>query len=185
MTNLLNDLKQGKSTAFEQLYQKYYKMVASFIKNNKGTEDDARDIFQEAIFALIKNLQKPDFELKAKLGTYLYSIARYLWLHQLRGKKNLAVVDIAEGVEPFVDMGEEEIQRKQELEKKHELLQKVLKGLKEDCRKLIIAYYYKKISLKTYAEQAGYTYAFTKVKKNRCMNGFKKRMAQEPEYKLL
>jgi RNA polymerase sigma factor (sigma-70 family) len=183
--NLLNDMKAGKSQAFEQIYKDYYRMTATYVKNNNGTEDDAKDIFQEAIMVLVKNFKKTDFKLTAKLSTYLYSISRQLWLYKLRGKKNYPTLDISEGKEPFIDLEDEELTRKQYKEQKHVLIETILEQLKEDCKELIKSYYYKKLSLGVIAKQMDYTSAFVKVKKNRCMNAFKKKIEQNPDYKNL
>jgi len=178
----IDDLKEGKPEAFRKIYQDYYRMISTFIKKNNGTEDDAQDIFQEILMIFIKNVRKPDFELTAKISTYLYSIARNLWLKRIRKSKNIVELKDYEGFEELEDFGEEEINQKKEREKKHELIARVLKQLKEDCRKLILDFYYNKKALNVIAEEMGYTYAFAKVKKNRCMNGFKKMIQSNEDF---
>ena len=56
---------------------------------NSGTEDDAKDIFQEALIVVFKNIrEKADFKLESGFQTYIYSIARLLWLKHLRDSRN-------------------------------------------------------------------------------------------------
>lgn len=183
--NILADLKAGKNHVIEQVYKDCYKMVANYIKNNNGTEDDAKDTFQEAMMVVIKNLRKPNFILTAKLSTYLYSVARQLWLYRLRGKRNYSDLDTLQGKEPFIVLDDDEILRKQLLEKKHDLLKKVFKQIGTDCQKILHAYYYDKIKLKAIAKDFDYTYAFARVKKNRCMKSLMKQVKQDLEYKNL
>jgi DNA-directed RNA polymerase specialized sigma24 family protein len=42
-------LKSKDNQAYEILYKFYYPSVKNFILKNNGTEDDAKDIFQETI----------------------------------------------------------------------------------------------------------------------------------------
>ncbi len=180
---LLDDLKAGKSSAYLEVYEKYYKMCFSLITNNNGKGEDAEDVFQEAMIALINNLRKPEFRLKAKLSTYLYSVIRQMWLYKLRSRKS--TVELVEERSNYVDLGEEELSEKKVFEEKHHLVKAKLKELSEECRRLIIDYYYKNLKLKDIGKAMNYSDSFVKVKKNRCMNGFIKIIKKHPEYQNL
>lgn len=84
---LLDQLKTGDSSSFELLYKLYFPSVASYIKQNLGNNEDAEDIFQETIIILLQKLSQPDFVLTSKLKTYLYAVAKNLWLKRLRYNK--------------------------------------------------------------------------------------------------
>jgi RNA polymerase sigma factor (sigma-70 family) len=183
--DLLASLKEGKSHAFERLYKNYYPMIAKLIRNNNGKEEDAQDIFQETLIAFVKSIQKPDFELSAKVGTYLYSIAHRMWLYKLRGNKSTASLEKDGKTMDLIDGGEIELEEKQQYEEKHILMAKILNELKDDCRQLLKNFYFKKRSLSEIAQTMDYTAAFIKVKKNRCMNAFKKMIEASPEFKNL
>src|ERR1700750_849043 len=58
-------------------------MVLQLIINNNGNEDDAKDIYQEAIIILYNKVKAGDFELSSKLKTFIYSVCRRLWLKRL------------------------------------------------------------------------------------------------------
>ena len=180
---LIEDLQAGKASAYKQVYEQCYNMCYALITQNSGKGEDAEDIFQEAMIVLINNLRKPGFELKAKVSTYLYSVIRKMWLYKLRSRK--LTVELVDQHSSFVDLGEDEIQEKKEYEKKHQLIKKLLQDLGEDCRRLIIDYYYKNIKLKDIGVAMGYTDAFVKVKKNRCMKGFMQLIKEHPEFKKL
>ena len=93
---LLESLRAGKSGAFEQIYRNYYRMVAGMIQKNSGSEEEIEDVFQETLFILVKKLRQPDFKLTAKLGTFLYSISRNLWLQKLQKKGKSPLVNLPE-----------------------------------------------------------------------------------------
>ncbi|MBO9730253.1 MAG: sigma-70 family RNA polymerase sigma factor [Chitinophaga sp.] len=92
---LLIRLRSEQNAAFEVLYHYYFPAITSYITHNHGTSHDAEDIFQEAIIVLLQKIRQPDFQLTASLKTYLFSIARNLWLKRLRDNKLLPVTDIA------------------------------------------------------------------------------------------
>lgn len=94
-SDLLLRLSSGQSAAFELLYHCYSPSIAAYITNNHGTSHDAEDIFQEAIIVLLQKVRQPHFQLTSSLKTYLFSIARHLWLKRLRDNKLLPVNDIA------------------------------------------------------------------------------------------
>lgn len=84
---LLDQLKAEDSSSFELLYKFYFPSVASYIKQNLGNNEDAEDIFQEAIIVLLQKVRQPDFILTSSLKTYLYAVAKNLWLKRLRDNK--------------------------------------------------------------------------------------------------
>ena len=55
-----------------RLYIGYFPMILQLILNNNGDEDDAKDVYQEAIIILYNKIKSGDFELSSKLKTYIY-----------------------------------------------------------------------------------------------------------------
>ena len=179
-TTLIDQLKKGDRGAMKMLYNSAFAQCASLVMSNNGSREDAKDFFQEALVVLITNLKKPGFELKCAPATYLYSVVRNKWLKRHSKEKKTGLSLIIDNPDyNYVAVAEDEIEEKQELETKHELIAKVLKEqLKEDCRKVIIAFYYKKLSMQEIAEQMDYTAKFAKVKKNRCMGHLRKQVRE-------
>jgi len=54
---------------------------------NSGNEQDADDIFQDAILALLRMAEKKTFKLTVPLGGLLYYVYRNIWLDILKRKK--------------------------------------------------------------------------------------------------
>ena len=179
---LIASLRRGEAKSFEDLYTRYYKMAASFIQNNNGGEEDTRDIFQEMLYILVKKLRQEDFQLTAKLGTYIYSIIRHLWLRRLKKSGRIQLTVQEEGQE-IVDLTNDDVAVKEQYERKHELMAGVLETLKEECKKIILASYYEKRSHREIAEVMEYTVQFVKVKLHRCMAQFRKKVQNHPEFK--
>src|SRR4051812_10619489 len=88
---LLDNLKKEENASFEVLYKFYFPFIATYITQNAGSSEDAEDIFQEAIIVLLQKVRQADFILTSSLKTYLYAIAKNLWLKRLRENKRISV----------------------------------------------------------------------------------------------
>lgn len=169
--SLLQRIKTGDKEVIRYLYTHAFHTATAFVHSNRGDMDDARDLFQEALMVLYRNALRNDFKMTCSVSTYLYSVVRNLWLKHLNKDKKSGlslVIDNMENQE-FVLVDEDEIQYKKDKEAKHQRIAAALKSIKEDCRRLLTDFYFKKISLKEIAAVMGYTSSFVKVKKNRCM----------------
>lgn len=179
---IINALKAGEERGFEEVYRRYFRLAASFIQNNNGDSSDAEDIFQEMLFILVKKMRSPDFQLTAKLSTYIFSIIRNLWLQRLR-KKGLTSLEPFDAGQEFLLFEEDELEVKKAFEQKHQLVASIFKDLKEDCKKIINASFYKKWSHAEIAERMDYSSNFVRVKLHRCMESLRKKVKEHPDYK--
>jgi DNA-directed RNA polymerase specialized sigma24 family protein len=93
--DIIIDLKGENNHAFGALYKNYFGVVSRFIVNNKGTNHDAEDIFQDTMIALVAKLRQDDFVLEASVKTYIMAIAKNLWFKKLRtANRETAFTDI-------------------------------------------------------------------------------------------
>ena len=83
-SRLLNQLQNEDNASFALLYRFYYPAIEAHIIRNSGSQADAEDVFQEAIVVLLQQIRRVDFVLTSSLKTYLFAIARNLWLKRLR-----------------------------------------------------------------------------------------------------
>lgn len=169
----IEGLRNNDNGVLEALYKKHYNIVLKFIVNNSGSEEEAQDIYQEAIIVLYENAKKPGFVLSCRLQTYIYSVARHIWLKQLKksGKTFLFKEEEEnEIVDTTVELGEHEA-KEAEI---HKMTQS-LAELGEPCATLIKDFYVAKLSMDTIAEKFGYTNADNaKNQKYKCLQRLKK-----------
>ncbi len=85
--NYLKNIGTGNPKVMREVYTKYFPVILQFITANKGTREDARDIFQEAIVVVYEyaNSEKPT--IRSTFLSLLYTICRNLWLKQLRRRQ--------------------------------------------------------------------------------------------------
>ena len=169
---LLKGLANNDSKAIETIYKENFKMIQSFILNNNGSYDDARDIFQEAMITLYEKSQSDSFVLTSKINTYLYSICKRTWLKKLQqiGRYSNRIDSLEETVPVEEDL---EIHEKQNSE--YAIMDRVLNSLGEPCKSLLEGYYVKKMDMQTLARDFGYTNADNaKNQKYKCLMRLKK-----------
>jgi len=169
MVGLLN----GNNDVLSALYKKYYNIVLKFILYNSGTNAAAQDIYQETIIVLYESVKKPGFELKCQLQTYIFSIAKRLWLKEL--KKNGKTFLFKESEENNLVDVSEDLKEFDEKEAEIEKMNNSLIDLGEPCSELIKDFYINKLSMEQIAEKFGYTNADNaKTQKYKCLQRLKK-----------
>jgi RNA polymerase sigma factor (sigma-70 family) len=172
-SQFLQGLRVGNNEVLTALYKKYYNIVLKLVVNNSGTSDSAKDIYQETIIVLYENVRKPGFELNCQLQTYIYSVAKRLWLKQL--KKNGHMFLIREDDEGGIADVTEDMTFHQQKESDIEKAAKSLESLGEPCATLIRDFYIKKLSMDAIAEKFGYTNSDNaKNQKYKCLQRLKK-----------
>lgn len=166
-------LRSGNGEVLNALYKKYYNIVLKFIVNNSGSDEAAQDIYQETIIVVYENAQKPGFELQCQLQTYIYSIAKRLWLKQLRKSGKLVLLK-EDAENDFVD-AENDLSDHELKEAEIEKMNRSLEELGEPCSTLIKDFYVHKLSMDDIAEKFGYTNADNaKNQKYKCLQRLKK-----------
>ncbi|MCE3260103.1 MAG: polymerase subunit sigma-70 [Bacteroidetes bacterium] len=172
-SQFLQGLRMGNNEVLTALYKKHYNIVLKLVVNNSGTSDAAKDIYQETLIVLYENARKPGFELNCQLQTYIYSVAKRLWLKQL--KKNGSTFLIREDDEGGIADVSEDISLHQQKESDIEKAAKSLENLGEPCATLIKDFYIQKLSMEAIAEKFGYTNADNaKNQKYKCLQRLKK-----------
>ena len=169
---LLQGLANNDSRAIETIYKQNFNMVQSFVLNNNGSYDEARDIFQEAMIALYEKTKSESFVLTCKINTYVYSICRRLWLKRLQqlGKFSGSVDSFEETVSVEEDL---EVHQKRNAE--YNIMERALGSMGEPCKSLLEGYYVKKKDMQALAKEFGYTNADNaKNQKYKCLMRLKK-----------
>ena len=170
--DLLEGLARNDSRSIEILYKQNFGMIQSFIVQNSGSYDDARDIFQEAMMVLYEKAKDKNFQLTSQIKTYVYSICRRLWLKRLQ--QNQKIVAPSETLHEIIPV-EEEIEQKVKLDNDFEMMDVSMKSLGEPCKSLLEAYYIHKKHMTDIAEEFGYTNADNaKNQKYKCLMRLKK-----------
>ena len=174
--NRENSLLKGLATrdhrAVETIYKENFNMVQALIINNNGSADDAKDIFQETMIVLFEKVRSSGFELNCQIKTFVYSVARRLWLKRLQQQNRYtAPGDSMESVVPV----EEDLDAHDQRNAEFEMMEKAINNLGEPCKSLLEAYYLQNQSMQEIAASFGYTNADNaKNQKYKCLVRLKK-----------
>ncbi len=162
----------------KRLYIAYFPMVLQLVINNNGTQDDAKDIYQEAIIVLYNKVKTGDFELSSKLKTFIYSVCRRLWLKRLSHMSRYPTGDIRDYHEHLP--AEEEVEQHAERNMQFDQMQAAMQQLGEPCRTIIDDFYIQNKSMQDICERFGYTNADNaKTQKYKCLQRLKKLFFQQ------
>ena len=169
---LLKGLAENDKVAIEVIYRENYITIQSFIINNNGSVEEARDIFQEAMIVLFEKSGTPEFSLHCQIKTYIYSVCRRLWLKRLQQlSKYSTQIESLEETVPVDDEMEDHEKRNGDFI----LMENAMAKIGEPCKSLLDAYYMQKKSMQDIAGEFGYTNADNaKTQKYKCLIRLKK-----------
>lgn len=151
---LLQNIQAGKDEALKALYRQYQPQFLIWAaKRFDLSEADMKDVFQDAVIILFKNVQSGKLEvLTSSLKTYLYGIAKKLLLKKATKQRNTTPLEDYEL--PPVEM-----QLLYDFEKNHQqhLLKAAFEKLKENCRQILTLFYYKRYSTEAIMHEMQYS----------------------------
>ena len=169
---LLEGLARDDDKALKAIYLDNFPTILRMVLQNNGSEEDAKDLFQEAMIVLYEKVQQGGFDLYSKLKTFLYSVCRHLWLKKLQS--NSLHVELSDGMEdtlPLEETMEDHVRRDEQFN----VMQKAMGTLGEPCKTLLEDYYLHKLSMQDIAEKFGYTNPDNaKNQKYKCLMRLKK-----------
>ena len=174
---LLSGLANGSDDALTQLYRRYFPMVLHFVISNNGSEDEAKDVYQEALIVLYEKVRGGSFELHCQLKTYVYSVGRRLWLKQLAHKSRFMVNDTEHlaADSNAVEQVSDDLIDHEERDRQFELMADSLNRLGEPCRTLLDDFYIRHLSMQDITQKFGYTNADNaKTQKYKCLMRLKR-----------
>ncbi len=170
--DLLQGIAAESNEALTQLYKQHYNMVQTMVLANSGSRDDAADLFQEAVIVLYQKVKQGNFELSAQLKTFIYAVAKRIWLRKLQQQQRYTTPP--DFLEDTVQV-EDEIEQHTKLQNDFDLMESAMSKVGEPCKSLLQAYYLQKKQMNTIAAEFGYTNADNaKTQKYKCLVRLKK-----------
>jgi RNA polymerase sigma factor (sigma-70 family) len=178
---IVEGLRLNSDFIIRYVYKEFFPSIKYLIKNNAGLEEDAEDVFQEALLVILTKIKEDDFELSSSFITYLYSISKNLWLQKLKRKR--MTYKNQDELTRWLDSPEIGLEVHLEYEEKYQSFVRQFDNLTEDCQKLL-KLFLTKMSAKEIADHMGYKSEFyAKTKKYLCKEALKKLVENDPEIK--
>ncbi len=171
---LVSDVRNGNTEVVEKLYNNCYPPIKNMILQSGGQIEDTLEVFQDAMVKFYENTHKKDFELHVKPSTYLYSIAKNIFMQQRRksGKTSLIIDD-----ENYRNIGEG-LSGEEREETLVDLRRKALRGCLDlatkACNTLLLGKFYENRSLAELATELDLSTMYVRVKMHRCKQMLKR-----------
>lgn len=163
----VQQILQQDEGILKALYDEHFRSVEIYVTKNSGQLDDARDLYQEVFLAVWRNIQLGKFlpADKAEFGAYLFQVAKFKWIDQLRARKVRPITGIEAPdmpAEEWVPPDPNDAKRISEVREKFALLG-------ENCRQLLQRFYFLKQRLQEISRHFKWTEATAKNNKYRCL----------------
>lgn len=138
-------LNKKENIALRHLYA-YQKPVIQYIKKNQGNQQDAEDIFQEALAFFCEKIIGENFRPTSSINTYIYGVCKNLWRNQMR-KKRLDLADEFTDIEDEIPFDESD---------RLNQAQQALNSLGKKCIELLELFYIQSYKMDEIAQQLGF-----------------------------
>ncbi|MDO5656562.1 MAG: sigma-70 family RNA polymerase sigma factor [Flavobacteriaceae bacterium] len=175
----LNEIRSNNQRVLQVIYAENFEKVRRYILNNSGTEDMAKDVYQEAFLAFWQNIQQNKFHFQPNhtLEGYLFQIAKYKWLDNLRQNRNQPIQSLPD--EYSLHVKDEKDEKEKKWAEVNHQLNLALEELGDECKETLLQFYFYRNSLKKIAEYFGITENSAKNKKYRCIQKLKEIMVKQ------
>jgi RNA polymerase sigma factor (sigma-70 family) len=127
--------------------------VRRLVQRQGGSAQDAQDVFQDALVVFYEQAVGGELELTASPSTYLVSIARHHWQHELRRRARLPHATLPDDADNLESLAAEEPEAP--LEPSFAVLDYV-ERLGTKCKNVLLSFYYFQQPLTQIAEANGY-----------------------------
>ncbi|MEZ4885342.1 MAG: sigma-70 family RNA polymerase sigma factor [Chitinophagales bacterium] len=174
----LQDFKAGKREAVNVLYDEFRSSFVHWIlKKHNCSEEDAVDIFQDAIIALYKNAKAGKLEnLTSQLKTYLFAIGKNIFLSQLRQRKETT----SDAPLEFTESSEIRAQDMLQSMDRKKMIARLLKQMQHPCQRILYLFFYRQYSIEAIQKDLNYkSQDVVKTQKRRCIKALQAQMAKE------
>ena len=164
--NLAND--QESSATIRHLYCENFDLLSRYVQNNSGSEQDAEDIFQEVMVAFIQLLKAGRFRGESSIRTFLFSLNKNIWLNELKRRGRASKRE--EKYEKNMNREVQTADIAMELQQTRSELLNTLEALGENCKKILLLFYYENKSMKEMVGELPYeNEQVVRNKKSKCL----------------
>jgi RNA polymerase sigma factor (sigma-70 family) len=176
---ILDGIQNRNTDVLEFIYKNYFHQINVFINKNDGTDEDTKDIYQDAILVIYQKIQKDKLTLTCSFNTYLYSVCRLLWLKQLEKRKiNKSFI---EDSAKFLEL-DNDILTLNLTNERYMLYQEHFNKLSYNCQK-ILELFLAQIQLKEIARILGFrSVQYVKKRKHQCKEKLIASIKSDPRF---
>lgn len=177
-TYYLDGIARRDSKVISEIYKDILPGITTWVRQNGGQEDDAKDIFQEMIISIYKKQKSEEFKLTCKFWSYALVVCRNLWFAKNRKNNRISYVEQIGEEQVVIESGMQE-----ELEQKEQvfLYRKHFAELTESCQR-VLSLFFAKYKMSEIATKMATSEGYVKKKKFKCKEELVKKIQADPMY---
>jgi RNA polymerase sigma factor (sigma-70 family) len=175
---IIDGIRERNDLAFNYLQVKFQDSIRLMVTEKGGSPDDAKDIFNEGLIALIRLVDREDFVLSCKLATLIYALCNKIWKQYL--EKQVAVRNYR--VRKLDDSPEWDFTEEVDQQLYQEIFWESFKQLDKVCQEILEGYL-KEVSPKDIAKMLGFSYGYVRKRKSLCHGFLMKMIEGHPTFK--
>jgi RNA polymerase sigma factor (sigma-70 family) len=163
--------KVDASAQFSELYERCFPVVARFVSKMRGSFEDAKDIFQDALVIYHEKSLTNDLDIRTTPEAYILGIAKHLWSRKFKDRQKIATDDLDDSIAvphdyyPTVN---------------DNLLLRFLETTGEKCLALLRFFYFEESSAKELQQRFGYQSEHSaSVQKYKCIEKLRETIKQK------
>lgn len=181
---IITGLRKRDNRVLQYIYKNSFNPIKQLIMSNAGSENDAEDIFQEALIIIFKKIrEEQDFSLTAAFTTYIYSISRLLWLKHLRNIKKIEIDPLNRDHEERIEFEPPSPVHDKDL--RMAIYQRTLLKIPEDCQK-ILTLTAQDITSMEIARQLGFrSENYVRKRRHFCKEYLINKIKEDPDYQAM
>ncbi len=153
--------RDGAVTVY--LQRQYFTMIRYIVGRKGGSDEDAKDMFNDVMLVLLPKVDDPDFRLTCRFKTFFYAISDNMWKLKLEKKRIAGLYQYKKRDEP----GNIDFTENYDRHMMRELLDNSFYKLRPLCQK-IIRMFWNEVPQKQMAELLGFTYGYLRKRKFIC-----------------
>jgi RNA polymerase sigma factor (sigma-70 family) len=175
---IIECLRNRQSYVVHYLSDRYLPMIRLMVTQLGGSQEDAKDIFQEGLMIMLEKIDNKEFALTCKFKTFLYCVCENLWKSVI-AKRQAATNYFARRTEPEDEKDFTEVMDKDLCK---ELFLSVFNTL-DPVGKNILKLYWEEVSPQEIADRLGYSYGYVRKKKCEAQAELTEKVKKHPDYK--
>ncbi len=188
--SILVGIKNRKDSTLEYLYKEYYPQVQRVVNKHGGDEQDARDLFQEALIIIFNKLNDNSLVIKTSFHNYFIVLCRFIWFRQNNinndndsaGETEHESQSVDTSAGQLNDIPTETVYRELQTNLYEKIYQRHYRKLGGDC-KTVLKMFFKKRTFREIADRMNYANEdYARRKKYLCMQQLMKMVSNDPEF---
>ena len=167
--------------ALELLYQKSMGKIKKMTKDLGGSNEDALDVFQEAVLVIVRKVKTKEFDFTYDVDAYLYTVSKRMMINKRKRDNRI------EYKEAFEDhMVGRDVQQHEKTQQNHQSLMDIFSLLGEKCKTLLKSIFIEELNTEELLLKFEISSAdVLKTNKSRCKKKLLDLMNKQPHLKQL